>query len=203
MTAGLPGTGIGGLYYLLLVLLMPVRELFLFFRGRSSWPRWRVVGLLILIVAGMIAALRAQVWFISWVFSQLETHHMISSQVRISTIQTISIPLAMAAWITFAVLAMVIIGMYILRLVAGVRTKHRNVVFHITADAAPSPVGDGIGSLQPIEKFTQYQQINSFQTCAGSACHKKDKRASLCPTLSYVMVEDRESKRYLTRTTCA
>lgn len=203
MTAGLPGTGIGGLYYLLLVLLMPLRELFLFFRGQSSWPRWRVVGLLILIVTGMIAALRAQVWFISWVFSQLETHHMISAQLRISTIQTISIPLAMAAWITFAVLAMVIIGMYILRLAAGVRTKHRNVVFHITADAAPSPVGDGIGFLQPVEKLTQYQQINSFQTCAGSACHKKDKGASPCPTFSYVMVEDKASKRHLTRTTCA
>ena len=190
MTAGLPGTGIGGLYYLLLVLLMPVREIFLSFRGQSSWPRWRVVGLLILIVTGMVAALRAQIWFISWVFSQLETHHMVSSQVRISTIQTISIPLTMAAWITFAVLAMVIIGMYILRLVAGVRTKRRNVIFHITADAAPSQVGDGIGSLQPAEKLTQDQQINSFQTCAGRyVCHEKDKRASRCPTLCNVVIE--------------
>lgn len=190
MTAGLPGIGIGGLYYLLLVLLMPLRELFLFFRGQSSWPRWRVIALLILIVSGMVAALRAQVWFISWVFSQFEMYHVISAQSRISTIQTVSVPLAMAAWITFAVLAMVIIGMYIIRLVTGVRTKHRNAVFHITADAAPSPVEDGIGFLQPVEKLTQYQQINSFQTCAGSACHKKEKQANPCPILCYAVVEE-------------
>lgn len=45
MTAGLPGTGIGGLFYLLSALLMPLRELWLVLRtGGSHQPRplaWR------------------------------------------------------------------------------------------------------------------------------------------------------------------
>lgn len=44
MTAGLPGTGLGGLLYVVLALLMPLRELYLTARGRSSRERWRVVA---------------------------------------------------------------------------------------------------------------------------------------------------------------
>ncbi len=43
MTAGLPGTGIGGVFYLISALLMPVNELVLTLRGRSSLARWRQV----------------------------------------------------------------------------------------------------------------------------------------------------------------
>lgn len=44
MTAGLPGTGLGGLLYLVLALLMPLREVHLTLTGRSSRERWTVVG---------------------------------------------------------------------------------------------------------------------------------------------------------------
>lgn len=43
MTAGLPGTGIGGVFYLVSALLMPVVELFRTLRGESSIVRWIVV----------------------------------------------------------------------------------------------------------------------------------------------------------------
>ena len=39
--AGLPGTGLGGLFYLLLAFWMPVAELYATLRGRSSRARWR------------------------------------------------------------------------------------------------------------------------------------------------------------------
>ncbi|MDN4174133.1 hypothetical protein QWY28_14315 [Nocardioides sp. SOB77] len=57
MTAGLPGTGLGGLLYVLLALLMPVRELYLTARGRSSRERWAVVGQQALMALAIIAAL--------------------------------------------------------------------------------------------------------------------------------------------------
>ncbi|MDN4161685.1 hypothetical protein [Nocardioides abyssi] len=66
MTAGLPGTGLGGLLYVLLALLMPLRELYLTARGRSSRERWRVVGrqasialaVVVVLVATAVAARR-------------------------------------------------------------------------------------------------------------------------------------------------
>ncbi len=44
MTAGLPGTGIGGVFYLLLAVLMPFRELVRLMRGKSSIQRWAVIA---------------------------------------------------------------------------------------------------------------------------------------------------------------
>jgi hypothetical protein len=57
MTAGLPGTGIGGVFYLLSALVMPFSELAKTVRGRSSWSRWALVirqfGMAVGIVTGM------------------------------------------------------------------------------------------------------------------------------------------------------
>lgn len=43
MFAGLPGTGIGGIFYLLLTLWMPINELYLTLDGRSSMERWKFI----------------------------------------------------------------------------------------------------------------------------------------------------------------
>lgn len=43
MNAGLPGTGIGGVFYLLSALLMPIIELIMTIRGKSSLARWYMV----------------------------------------------------------------------------------------------------------------------------------------------------------------
>jgi hypothetical protein len=44
MNVGLPGTGIGSVFYFFLVLFMPLQELYLAARGRSSLERWKTVG---------------------------------------------------------------------------------------------------------------------------------------------------------------
>jgi len=44
MNVGLPGTGLGSLFYLCLVLYMPFRELYFLARGKSSLERWKMVG---------------------------------------------------------------------------------------------------------------------------------------------------------------
>ena len=59
--AGLPGTGLGGLFYVLLALWMPVAELYATVRGRSSRARWRQVGAQFALACGIVAAVVATV----------------------------------------------------------------------------------------------------------------------------------------------
>lgn len=57
MNAGLPGTGLGGLFYLLLALVMPFVELVQTVRGRSSRERWRLVLTQLGVALGIIAVM--------------------------------------------------------------------------------------------------------------------------------------------------
>jgi hypothetical protein len=54
--AGLPGTGLGGLFYIALAMWMPLAELYQTLRGRSSVARWRQVGMQFALACGIVAA---------------------------------------------------------------------------------------------------------------------------------------------------
>ena len=58
MTAGLPGTGIGGVFYLVSALFMPFVELFRTLRGESSIARW----ILVLRQLSMAGAIMTGMW---------------------------------------------------------------------------------------------------------------------------------------------
>ena len=62
MNVGLPGTGLGGLFYLATALLMPVWELIATLRGRSNWGRWKQVGL----QAGLALGILGGLWLTAW-----------------------------------------------------------------------------------------------------------------------------------------
>ena len=64
MTAGLPGSGIGGLYYLLLALWMPFHGLWLTLRGRGSRLRWILVARQSCTAAGIVCALWGEGWLL-------------------------------------------------------------------------------------------------------------------------------------------
>jgi hypothetical protein len=74
MTAGLPGTGIGGLYYLLLVFWMPCRELYLLARGRSSPQRWRAIGFYASMTAAIILTTYLEAWLIGQAVIRVATN---------------------------------------------------------------------------------------------------------------------------------
>ena len=57
MTVGLPGAGIGGLFYLAGALLMPVRSLALTLTGRGHEARWRLAFRQSGMAVGILAAL--------------------------------------------------------------------------------------------------------------------------------------------------
>jgi hypothetical protein len=54
--AGLPGTGLGGLFYVLLALWMPVAELHATVQGSSSRASWRLVGTQFALACTIVAA---------------------------------------------------------------------------------------------------------------------------------------------------
>jgi len=64
VTVGLPGTGIGGMFYLLSALAMPFREAYGRARGHGTSGGWRVVAGQLGIAGGIIAGLWATGWFL-------------------------------------------------------------------------------------------------------------------------------------------
>lgn len=65
MAAGIPGTGIGGLFYAVLALFMPLKKLFTRDRRASPARRWRAVAVQLGLVAGILAAMSATAWVVS------------------------------------------------------------------------------------------------------------------------------------------
>lgn len=70
MFAGLPGTGIGGIFYLLLTIWMPINEAYLTVRGRSSLERWKFVVIRCTLFALVIAVMWVQVEILRGIFPQ-------------------------------------------------------------------------------------------------------------------------------------
>jgi hypothetical protein len=64
MTAGIPGIGLGGLFFVISALLMVVVELYRTVRGRSSLARWRFVGRQVAIAAGIVLTTMAALWLL-------------------------------------------------------------------------------------------------------------------------------------------
>jgi hypothetical protein len=57
MIAGLPGTGISGLFYLLSAFWMPIAEIARFLSGRKRQSNWKLVFLQFALATGIFAAL--------------------------------------------------------------------------------------------------------------------------------------------------
>ena len=67
MTAGLPGFGLGGVFFIISALLAPFGELIMTVRGRSSRARWASVGRQLLIALAMIFAVGAMLGLVGLV----------------------------------------------------------------------------------------------------------------------------------------
>ena len=62
MNIGLPGTGLGGLFYLATAMLMPVFEVYRTLQGRSSVRRWQGVLVQTALAGGIVGGLWATAW---------------------------------------------------------------------------------------------------------------------------------------------
>ncbi len=75
MVAGMPGTGIGGVFYLLIALWMPIRELYLKVRKQSSPDRWRIVRRHMCITGWLIVGTWTTGELIGWLLLKLKIIH--------------------------------------------------------------------------------------------------------------------------------
>lgn len=74
MFAGLPGTGVGGMLYVVLTLWMPIHELILMARGRSTHGRWRFIFRHWCLFLGVVAMIVGQTAFMLWIIPAQEHH---------------------------------------------------------------------------------------------------------------------------------
>jgi hypothetical protein len=78
MTAGLPGTGIGGIFYLLLAVGMPICEIFKIIHGKTSFKRWGIIILQLFFVIGIFATMWGEVWALNRFFVWLKQSYSIN-----------------------------------------------------------------------------------------------------------------------------
>lgn len=107
MAAGIPGIGIGGIFYLICGLLLPVVELIQTFRGRSSAARWRFVGLQFSFSGGIVFGFYLTGKLIGWILTatshQGAAHSWVNAGGTVLRIQPFFISLGTLALLLTAV----------------------------------------------------------------------------------------------------
>ncbi len=117
MTVGLPGTGIGGIFYLLLAVCMPAREFIRTLKGKTNLKRWGFIMLQLLFVFGVISAMWGEVWLLNGLLLWLWGTIKISGPLLMAS-QSFNDTKVLAftsAYLSFISLAFVIAGMHVLR----------------------------------------------------------------------------------------
>lgn len=114
MVVGVPGSGIGGLYYIMLGLAMPALELVQTCRRRSSPQRWRVVGIQAGHAIGILAALAGLGWLLvagcGWVIDVVSESTAMATARRDALMQSMaSVSWSWVAWLSALTLFTVIL----------------------------------------------------------------------------------------------
>lgn len=127
--AGLPGTGLGGIFYALLIIWMTVREAWLAVRGSSSAARWIKIGRFGALLGGIVAALWGEGLLLQHIFGPVPGILSLAEpgSARIMAIGALTPALA---WAPFVILAALIVAMHVARLV---------LPLHVRAPAEDSP----------------------------------------------------------------
>lgn len=116
MTAGLPGTGIGGLYYVLLALWMPMRRSA---RGATSGSRskeWGVAAKQFCIAVGMLASLSAEAWLLMRALFWIVRHTSAGTYWHDTAFRAwLALVPSSATWLTLVILGSVLLIPHALR----------------------------------------------------------------------------------------
>lgn len=120
MTVGLPGAGIGGLFYLASTLLLPVRSLVRRLRGRPDSVTWRGQAHLILLALGIIGSL----WLAGWLLAFVVPDRVLSASSTVGSTVTSRTVLPLVTFgIGMGTLAMVLIAVEIAHRVRAARVE--------------------------------------------------------------------------------
>ena len=108
---GIPGTGLGGIFYGLLILWMSMRELVLTLRRQSCGARWRRVGWFSTLLGAIIVVFWLEVWLLEKLIPL--GHEAMGATVPVLALGALVPALALAP---FVILATLLLGMHGLRL---------------------------------------------------------------------------------------
>jgi len=70
MFAGLPGIGVGTLFYVMMAVWMPFREMPRVFAGKSSLAQWQLIARQLFYAAGIIATVMFAERLLLWILGQ-------------------------------------------------------------------------------------------------------------------------------------
>jgi hypothetical protein len=122
MNVGLPGTGIGGLFYIIMALMMPFREVVLTIQGHSNWTRWRKVGVMQCIAFGIIGSLWVTVWLVTNLIpTDLVESLTGSTASSASSLTRLRVPPAMLGLLALPILLVVLLAIEGMRLLSNLR----------------------------------------------------------------------------------
>ncbi len=114
MTVGVPGTGIGGMFYLLSALAMPLRQAYRWVRRRPSSAGWRIVAAQTAMAGAILAAIWVTGWLVGIVITAssrlLAPPHVLAGAHPGNVLRTAALVLSAAT------LAAVLLGVELLRL---------------------------------------------------------------------------------------
>lgn len=123
MFAGLPGTGVGGMLYVLLTLWMPIHELIMMARGRSTPGRWKFIFRHWCLFLGVVAMIVGQTAFMLWIIPAQEHHGAHAPVISSGTVlpQEFSLMMVGTALMSAISLCVVILLLHFARAVLRVR----------------------------------------------------------------------------------
>lgn len=128
MTAGLPGVGIGGIFYLASALMMPFRSLYAVLSGRPHEARWRVALRQAGIAGGILVALWVTGLALAWVIATAFPHALVSGGGGSGPAHVKNVVRTGALLLSLGTLGMVLLFVQLLRVTLPVR---------------PTAIGDG------------------------------------------------------------
>ena len=122
MTVGLPGAGIGGLFYLASTLLLPVRSIVRRLRGRPDAVTWRGLAHIVLLAFSIIGSL----WLAGWLLAFVVPEKMLAASSDAASVVASRTVIPLATFgIGAGTLAVVLISVEIARLVRAPKESSR------------------------------------------------------------------------------
>ena len=136
MTAGLPGTGIGGIFYLLLAVAMPICEIFRSFKGKTNFKRWCIIALQLSFVTGIFVTMWGEIWVLNHFILFLKQSLSINSPTignstySLEQTKTLAITSGLASFISlsFVLAAVYLLHLYV-RYTGHDKNRFRSVTF--------------------------------------------------------------------------
>jgi hypothetical protein len=104
------------LLYMLLVALMPFRELWMVLTGRSTWARWKAVGLMVAMAAAIGLCLAGEWWMLAHGFGWINRHTSANSALHVSSAVGVTAVAPALAFLPFLILGALIVALHALRL---------------------------------------------------------------------------------------